>query len=195
MTSSGSVIDDIEKSRKIATSVGLNLLQHQFDKLVNGMQELSRKTKLKDIYAENFSAVWGRFSSGNSGYAKNINPRKFDEMQTEDNNGDIIRAMRKKMEELNKNNHVMMAEMLEMHKASRESMKSSGMGPFGVDRGCEFPSVRLPAAPLLPSGDGGSHTPPKYGHESEVEQKTPGSGNPNARKKRKDGSDEGDDGR
>ena len=64
MTSSGSVIDDIEKSWKIASSVGLNLRQHQFDQLVNGMQELSRKIKLKDIYAENFSAVWGRFVSG-----------------------------------------------------------------------------------------------------------------------------------
>ena len=116
-------------------------------------------------------------------------------MQTEDNNGDIIRAMRKQMEELHKNNQVMMAEMLAMHKASRESMKSGGVAPFGVDGGPEYPSVKLPAAPLLPSSDGGTHTPPRYGHEYDVEQKPPGSGNPNARKKHKDGGDEGDDGR
>ena len=76
----------------------------------------------------------GRFSSGDTCYAKNINPRKLDEMRTEDNNSDIVRAMRKQMEELNTSNQVMMAEMLAMHKASRESMKSGGVAPFGVDR-------------------------------------------------------------
>ena len=99
------------------------------------------------------------------------------------------------MEELNKSNQAMMAEMLAMHKASRETMKGGGVVPFGVDRGPEHPSVKILAAPLLPSGDGGTHTPPRHGHESDVEQKPPGSWNPNARKKDKDGGDEGDDGR
>ena len=82
-----------------------------------------------------------------------------------------------------------------MHKASRESMKSCGMAPFGVDRGPEYPSVKLLVALLLHSSDGGTHTPPRYGHESDVEQKPPGSGNANARKTHKDSGDEGDDGR
>ena len=175
--------------------MGLKLPDHQFDQLVNGMQELSRKTKLKDIYAENFIAVWKRFMNGDTCFAKDINPWKFDEMRTEDNNSDIVRAIAKQIEELNKSNQALKAEISAMYKASKEMMKSGGVAPIGVDRRPEFPSVKLPAVPLLPSGDGGPHSPPGHGHDVDVEQKPPGCGNPNARKKHKDNGDEGDDGR
>ena len=52
------------------------------------------------------------------------------------------------MDEMNRNNHELMAEMNAMCKASRDLMKG-GTTPFGVDR-----RVDLPAVPLLPSCEG-----------------------------------------
>ena len=105
-------------------------------------------------------------------------------MSTEDNNGDIVRAMRKQMDEMNKNNHELMAEMNAMCKASRDLMKG-GMTPFGVDR-----RVDLPAVPLLPSCEGfASPQVPKTDVDVETKQ-PPGSGNPNARKKVRDEGEE-----
>ena len=116
-------------------------------------------------------------------------------MRIEDNNSDIVNAIAKQIEELNKSNQALKAEMGAMYKVSKEMMKIGGVAPIGVDSRHEFPSVKFLAVPLLPSGDGGPHSPPGHGHDVDVEQKPPGCGNPNARKKHKDNCDEGDDGR
>ena len=109
------------------------------------MKELMKKTKLKDIYIQNVWSnvmqieVWPVFT-------KDINPRIIDEISTEDNNADIVRAMRKQMEEMSQNMQKPMMEMQAMLKVSRGVM-GGGFELFGITHCAHAGPVHFPWLP------------------------------------------------
>ena len=109
-------------------------------------------------------------------FAKDINTRRVDELSTEDSNGDIVKVMRKQMDEMTQKMQKQMIEMNAMMKVSKDVMRG-GPGPFGTTHNATAGPVHLPGlppTPLLPSSDG-MHSP----HNKKEEDLEPSrSGNP-----------------
>ena len=105
------------------------------------MNELMKKTKVKDIFFENFGQQWSRRRSMRPCSAKDTNTRQVDDLTTEYSNCDIARMMRKQMDEMT---HKMRTQMQQMHTMMKFSIDAmhihnkehanrlhGGPGPFG----------------------------------------------------------------
>ena len=155
LTCFGFVSDDHAIAYRLGTCFGLNIPEERLEDRFKGMTELNKKTTLKEIYIEDFGQQWTKMQGGHHS-AKDINTIRIDELSTEDNDGDIVKVMRKQMEEMTQNMQKQMMEMNAMMKVSRDVMRC-GLGPFGTTHNAIVGRVHLhglPPTPLLPSSDG-----------------------------------------
>ena len=70
--------------------------------------------KLKEIYNDNFTIEWSRMKNVSQGLnagrpyaAKYCLPKRCDEMTTETHDGDIVRALRRQLDEMDKQTNAM----------------------------------------------------------------------------------------
>ena len=102
------MLEEHARSYEIGTCFWLQMKEQQFEQCLDGMKKLMGPAKLKEIYLDIFAAAWGRMKNVNEELtagrpfpAKYCAPKRFDEMSTETNDGDIVRVLRKQMEEMN----------------------------------------------------------------------------------------------
>ena len=166
LTSSRTCCEDQEKAWMLSSSLGLNLQDEKFEQLINGLKEFGKKTKLKEVMAENFEKVWKKFfkSTGRGAGASAFNAKRLDEVKTEDNNSDIIKALQLQMQEIMAMNKATMLIHQELGqqmlvKARAGAPNGGGVGPFGVDKSHAAFEVKLPDVPFRPCA--GTPSPPQ----------------------------------
>ena len=91
---------------------------------MKGMMDVNEKIKLKEIYTEDFGQQWTKMK-GRPSAAKDINMRRIDEMSTEDSNGDIVKVMRRQMEEMPK--QLIEKQMNEMNAMQKQMTEMTNM--------------------------------------------------------------------
>ena len=103
-------------------------------------------------------------TTGKSYPAKDCLPKRFDEMSTETNDGDIVRALRKQMEEMN-------LQMNAMMKINTEVMRGGCLGAFGtISAAIALRRVDLPAPTVLPATNCLASPPPTHRPDEELGQ-------------------------
>ena len=138
----------------------LQMKDHAFEQCLDDMRQCMGPAKLREISNENFTDEWSRmknvsqgFIGGRSYAAKDCLPKPVDEMTTEINDGDIVRALRRQMGEMN--NH--MNAIVKMNKeAIRE--RCGGLGAFGTTNvAIASGRVDLLVPPVLPAANAFTH--------------------------------------